>query len=62
VLEPRPSNRYLNLALLGSLTVQVLALVVPGLRSLLGIAPLLKKHFDFRLAGIIRQFNLRHLP
>lgn len=26
------------------------------------IARLLEKHFDFRLAGIIRQFNLRHLP
>jgi S-adenosylmethionine synthetase len=26
------------------------------------IATLLKKHFDFRLAGIIRQFNLRYLP
>jgi S-adenosylmethionine synthetase len=22
----------------------------------------LEKNFDFRLAGIIRQFNLRHLP
>ena len=38
--EPQPSNPYLNLALLGSLTVQVLALAVPGLRSLLGIAPI----------------------
>jgi S-adenosylmethionine synthetase len=26
------------------------------------IATLLKKHFDFRPAGIIRQFNLRWLP
>jgi S-adenosylmethionine synthetase len=26
------------------------------------IAARLEKHFDFRLAGIIRQFNLRHLP
>jgi S-adenosylmethionine synthetase len=26
------------------------------------IATLLKKHFDFRLAGIIKQFNLRQLP
>jgi S-adenosylmethionine synthetase len=26
------------------------------------IAALLEKHFDFRLATIIRQFNLRHLP
>jgi P-type Ca2+ transporter type 2C len=38
--EPLPPNRYLNLALLGSFTVQVLALVVPGLRSLLGILPI----------------------
>ena len=26
------------------------------------IAVLLEKHFDFRLAGIIKQFNLRFLP
>jgi S-adenosylmethionine synthetase len=26
------------------------------------IAALLAKHFDFRLAGILKQFNLRHLP
>lgn len=26
------------------------------------IVTLLSQHFDFRLAGIIRQFNLRHLP
>lgn len=26
------------------------------------IAALLSQHFDFRLAGILRQFNLRHLP
>jgi Ca2+-transporting ATPase len=38
--EPLPPNRYLDLALLGSLTIQALALVVPGLRSLLGIAPI----------------------
>ncbi len=38
--EPLPPNRYLNLALLGSFTVQVLALVIPGLRRLLGIAPI----------------------
>jgi P-type Ca2+ transporter type 2C len=35
--EPSPPNRYLDLALLGSLTIQILALVIPGLRSLLGI-------------------------
>jgi Ca2+-transporting ATPase len=38
--EPLPPNRYLNLALLGSFSVQVLALVIPGLRRLLGIAPI----------------------
>jgi Ca2+-transporting ATPase len=38
--EPLPPNRYLNLALLGSFTVQALALVAPGLRSLLGLAPI----------------------
>ena len=27
-----------------------------------GIVALLKEHFDFRPAGIMRQFNLRHLP
>jgi P-type Ca2+ transporter type 2C len=37
---PLPPNRYLNLALLGSLAVQVLVLVVPGLRNLLGITPI----------------------
>ena len=26
------------------------------------IAGLIEKHFDFRLAGIIKQFNLRYLP
>jgi S-adenosylmethionine synthetase len=26
------------------------------------IAALIDKHFDFRLAGILKQFNLRHLP
>jgi S-adenosylmethionine synthetase len=26
------------------------------------IAALVEKNFDFRLAGIVRQFNLRHLP
>lgn len=26
------------------------------------IAALLEKHFEFRLAGIVQQFNLRHLP
>jgi S-adenosylmethionine synthetase len=26
------------------------------------IAALLEEHFEFRLAGILRDFNLRHLP
>lgn len=32
-----PPNRYLNIALGGSLALQVLAMAIPGLRSLLGI-------------------------
>jgi Ca2+-transporting ATPase len=38
--RPLPPNRYLNLALLGSCAVQVLALFIPGLRSVLGITPI----------------------
>ena len=34
-----PANRYLTMALGGSLAVQFLTMVVPGLRSLLGLAP-----------------------
>jgi S-adenosylmethionine synthetase len=26
------------------------------------IAELVNRHFDFRLAGILKEFNLRHLP
>ena len=33
-----PSNRYLTGALVGTFALQALALVVPGLRGLLGIA------------------------
>jgi Ca2+-transporting ATPase len=36
---PLPPNPYLNLALLGSFAAQGLTLFVPGLRSLLGLAP-----------------------
>jgi Ca2+-transporting ATPase len=36
----RPANRYLNLALGGSLAAQLLTVIVPGLRRLLGNAPL----------------------
>ncbi len=35
-----PPNRYLTLAVGGSLAVQFLTLVVPGLRNLLGLAPM----------------------
>ena len=37
---PLPPNPYLHAALIGSFALQALSLVVPGLRSLLGIAPL----------------------
>ena len=37
--EKLPPNRYLTMALGGSLGVQFLTMVVPGLRSLLGLAP-----------------------
>lgn len=36
----RPPNRYLNAALVGSLGVQLLSLIVPGLRKLLGLSSL----------------------
>jgi Ca2+-transporting ATPase len=35
-----PPNKYLNIAIAGSLLFQALAISVPGLRSLLGIAPI----------------------
>jgi Ca2+-transporting ATPase len=35
-----PPNRYLDAALAGSLALQGLAIVIPGMRSLLGIAPI----------------------
>lgn len=38
--EKLPSNPYLTMALGGSLTLQVLTMVVPGLRSLLGLTPI----------------------
>ncbi len=38
--EKLPSNRYLNWALGGSLAIQLLTIVVPGLRGLLGLTPL----------------------
>ena len=38
--EKLPTNKYLNVALVGSFALQVLSMAVPGLRSLLGIAPI----------------------
>jgi Ca2+-transporting ATPase len=38
--EPLPANPTLTLAVGGSLALQVLAMLVPGLRSLLGLTPL----------------------
>ena len=38
--EKLPPNQYLNLALTGSFAMQVAAMIVPGLRGLLGIAPI----------------------
>jgi Cation transport ATPase len=42
VLKPsgRPPNRYLHLAVGGTLLVQLLASLLPGLRTLLGITPI----------------------
>jgi P-type Ca2+ transporter type 2C len=37
--EKLPPNRYLNLALGGSLFVQLCAMFIPGFRSILGLAP-----------------------
>ncbi|HXX82276.1 MAG TPA: HAD-IC family P-type ATPase, partial [Thermodesulfovibrionales bacterium] len=37
--EKLPPNKYLNIALGGSFVIQLLAIVIPGLRNLLGIAP-----------------------
>ena len=38
--QPLPANPYLTLAVGGSLALQFLALVIPGLRGLLGLTPL----------------------
>ncbi len=38
--EKLPPNKYLNVALAGSFAVQILAMTVPGIRSLLGVTPL----------------------
>jgi Ca2+-transporting ATPase len=48
--EKLPPNRYLTLALAGSLGLQLLTFVLPGLRGLLGIAPLTL--FDCAVIGI----------
>ncbi len=44
-----PPNPYLNVAIGGSLALQVLTIVVPGLRQLLGVAPL--NLFDVAVVG-----------
>jgi Ca2+-transporting ATPase len=38
--EKLPSNRLLNLAIVGSLVVQAGTLIIPGMRGLLGLSPL----------------------
>ncbi|MDR3555756.1 MAG: HAD-IC family P-type ATPase [Syntrophobacteraceae bacterium] len=38
--EPLPPNRYLQMALGGSFALQMLTIFVPGLRNLLGLAPI----------------------
>jgi Ca2+-transporting ATPase len=48
--EKLPANRYLTWALGGSLGLQLLTLVIPGLRNLLGIAPV--SLFDAAVIGI----------
>jgi Ca2+-transporting ATPase len=48
--EKLPSNRYLNWALGGSLGLQLLTFIVPGLRNLLGITPV--NLFDGAIIGI----------
>ncbi len=48
--EKLPPNKYLNMALGGSLGLQLLTFVVPGLRSLLGTAPI--NLFDAAAIGI----------
>ena len=47
--EKPPSNPYLNVAIGGSLALQVLTMVIPGLRRLLGVAPL--NLFDVAIVG-----------
>ena len=47
--EKPPSNPYLNLAIGGSLALQVLTMVIPGFRQLLGLTPL--NLFDVAVVG-----------
>ena len=47
--EKLPSNRLLNLAIVGSLAVQAGTLIIPGMRGLLGLSPLTL--FDGLLVG-----------
>ena len=48
--EKLPTNKYLTLALGGSIGLQLLTFVVPGLRNLLGLSPL--NLFDGAIIGI----------
>jgi Ca2+-transporting ATPase len=38
--EKLPPNRYLTLALGGSIAIQILTFLIPGLRGLLGLSPI----------------------
>src|SRR5208337_202332 len=48
--EKLPANKYLTLALGGSIGLQLLTFIVPGLRNLLGLSPL--NLFDGAIIGI----------
>lgn len=50
VFSRRPSNRALNLAVGGSLGLQLLTMVVPGLRNFLGLGPF--SMLDAAVAGV----------
>jgi Ca2+-transporting ATPase len=38
--EKLPANKYLNIAIGGSIALQLMTMIIPGLRTLLGIAPI----------------------
>jgi S-adenosylmethionine synthetase len=50
-----------SLGLAGPLSIQVETFGTGALPET-NMVELLKRHFDFRLAAIVKQFNLRHLP